>query len=150
MPRVSSQSFSCSPLSKPFGNHLFGSLPLHSSHTAFPFPPNPIYLSSLNLFTPQQWFASHNSLNTPLSLTTNDSKDISNNSNDNNNNNKDNKYKDSTQPLIGQNNNLSEKIESTTTTSVSTDNSISCNNSSPNISMNDSERNTTRSHSGMN
>jgi hypothetical protein len=33
---------------------------------------------------------------------------------------------------------------------VSTDNSISCNNSSPNLSMNDSERNTTRSHSGMN
>ncbi len=149
MPRVSSQSYNCSPLTKPFGTHLFGSLPLHSSHTAFPFPPNPIYLSSLNLFTPQQWFASHNSLNTPLSLTTNDSKDISNNSNDNNNNNnKDNKYKDSTQPLIAQNNNnLSEKIESTTTTSVSTDNN--CNNSSPNLSMNDSERNTTRSHSGM-
>ncbi|CAG2106449.1 unnamed protein product [Medioppia subpectinata] len=156
-----SPSFNCSPLtSKPFGSHLFGSmsssLPLHppSSHTAFPFPPNPLILSGLNFFNPQSsmsWFA-HNSLNTPLSLTTNN-KDITSNCNDNNNNvNKiDNKYKDSTPALIHPNKDLrSDKnlTESTVTTTATTD--ISCSTSLSNSMATESERNTTRNHSDIN
>lgn len=111
-----SSSFTCSPLtSKPYGP-MFGSplsLPT-AGPTAFPFPPNPLFLSSL--FGPQAsmpWF-SHNSLNAPLSLTTNESKDMTNNFNDNNNNIKaENKYKDSNQSILSQSkSNLSDKSES--------------------------------------
>jgi hypothetical protein len=159
-----SPSFNCSPLlaSKPFGSHLFGSmtssLPLHppSSHTAFPFPPSPLILSSLNnFFNPQpsmSWYSAHNSLNTPLSLTTNGAKEIASSVNDNNNNvNKiDNKYKDTTPALINPNRDLrSEKnsLESTVTTTASTDNSSST--SLSNSTVIETERNTHRNQSGI-
>ncbi|XP_054165414.1 uncharacterized protein LOC128962984 isoform X3 [Oppia nitens] len=101
-----SPSMSCSPLtSKPFGPHMLGSMPSpltlpgHSTHTAFPFPPNPLFF---NLFNPQSsmsWFSNHNSLSAPLSLTTNNPKEMTCIVNDNNNNKMD-KFKDSTPALI--------------------------------------------------